>query len=170
VTKKVTAYVCPLAWISLSAKKSHGYPVRVGYRPICNILVCTIAVPPLCSLVLPREAKCCNLYNIESLAMYCRREKCTRFCWESANEREHSEDREVDGIRMDLGRLAIGWGWSGFSWLGMRTGDGLLWTVMNLWVLSQRSYLVGWLVSFECTSYNEWADSIEYSTCFTPLC
>jgi hypothetical protein len=48
-----------------------------------------------------------------------RREKCTRFRGESLKERDHSEDRDVDGTRMDLGKN--GWGmWSGFNWL--RTG------------------------------------------------
>jgi hypothetical protein len=32
----------------------------------------------------------------------------TRFWWESPKERDHSEDRGVDGIRMDL--REIGWG------------------------------------------------------------
>jgi hypothetical protein len=31
--------------------------------------------------------------------------------------------RWEDGIRMDLGET--GWGWSGFSWLGLETGGGL---------------------------------------------
>jgi hypothetical protein len=37
-----------------------------------------------------------------------RRGKCTRFWWESPKERDHSADRRVDGIRMDL--RDIGWG------------------------------------------------------------
>jgi hypothetical protein len=40
-----------------------------------------------------------------------RREKCTRFWWEYHNERDHSEDQDIDG-RMGsewiLGRLAGG--------------------------------------------------------------
>jgi hypothetical protein len=36
-----------------------------------------------------------------------RKEKCTGFWWESPKERDHSEDRGVDGIRMDL--REIGW-------------------------------------------------------------
>jgi hypothetical protein len=51
-----------------------------------------------------------------------RRDNCTRFRWESLKERDHSEDRGVDGIRMDVGE--IGCGWSGFNWLG--AGGGLL--------------------------------------------
>jgi hypothetical protein len=37
-----------------------------------------------------------------------RRGSCTGFWWESQNERDHSEDRGVDGIQMDL--REIGWG------------------------------------------------------------
>jgi hypothetical protein len=50
-----------------------------------------------------------------------RREKCTKFLWESPKERDHSEDRWQDEIRMDLG--VVCWGrmlggcWSGFNWL-----------------------------------------------------
>jgi hypothetical protein len=32
--------------------------------------------------------------------------------------------RWEDGIRINLGET--GWGWSGFSWLGLETGGGLL--------------------------------------------
>jgi hypothetical protein len=32
--------------------------------------------------------------------------------------------RWEDGLKMELGK--IGWGWSGFSWLRMGTGGGLL--------------------------------------------
>jgi hypothetical protein len=43
-----------------------------------------------------------------------RKEKCARFWWESPKEREHSEDRGVDG-RMGsewiLGRFARGMEW-----------------------------------------------------------
>jgi hypothetical protein len=35
-------------------------------------------------------------------------EKCKRFWWESQKERDHSEDRGEDGIKMDLNE--IGWG------------------------------------------------------------
>jgi hypothetical protein len=38
-----------------------------------------------------------------------RREKCTRFWWEIAKERDHSEDRSVDvkmGSEWILGRMA----------------------------------------------------------------
>jgi hypothetical protein len=51
-------------------------------------------------------------------------EKCTRFWLESPKERDLSEDRGVVG-RKDL--TDIGWGvWSGFSWLRIGTGRGLL--------------------------------------------
>jgi hypothetical protein len=57
-----------------------------------------------------------------------RREKCTRFRWESLKERDHSEDRGVDR-RMEseyaLGRL-VGGMWSGFRWLRIGTGGRLL--------------------------------------------
>jgi hypothetical protein len=53
-----------------------------------------------------------------------RRENCTRFWWESQNERDHLEDQDTDGIRMDL--REIGWGvQSGFNWLRIGTGGGL---------------------------------------------
>jgi hypothetical protein len=57
-----------------------------------------------------------------------RREKCIRFWWESAKERDHSEDRDVDGkmgSEWILGRLALR-GWSGFNWLRIETGGRLL--------------------------------------------
>jgi len=57
-----------------------------------------------------------------------RREKCTRFWWESPKERDHSEDQGVDGkmgSEWILGRLA--WGvWIGFDWLRIGTGGELL--------------------------------------------
>jgi hypothetical protein len=34
--------------------------------------------------------------------------------------------RWVDGIRMDLGELCWGEGWSGFTWLRIEAGGGLL--------------------------------------------
>jgi hypothetical protein len=37
-----------------------------------------------------------------------RREKCTRFWWESPKETDHSEDRGVDGIWMDLRETGCG--------------------------------------------------------------
>jgi hypothetical protein len=57
-----------------------------------------------------------------------RREKCTRFWWESPKERDHLEDQGV-GVKMGsewiLGRLA--WGmWIGFDWLRKGTGGALL--------------------------------------------
>jgi hypothetical protein len=55
-----------------------------------------------------------------------RREKCTRFWWESPKERDHLEDKGVggeDGIRMEL----AGWGvWIGFDWLRIWTGGRML--------------------------------------------
>jgi hypothetical protein len=42
-------------------------------------------------------------------------EKCTKFLWKSTKERDHSEDRGVDGIRMDLREFGLGEWWSGFS-------------------------------------------------------
>jgi hypothetical protein len=48
-----------------------------------------------------------------------RREKCTRFWWESPREGDHLEDQGVggkDGVRMDLREIGLG-------------GCGLDWTV-----------------------------------------
>jgi hypothetical protein len=54
-----------------------------------------------------------------------RRRKVYRVLWESPKERDHSEDRGVDGIRMDL--REIGWGmWSGLSWLRIGIDGRLL--------------------------------------------
>jgi hypothetical protein len=55
-----------------------------------------------------------------------RREKCTRFWWESPKEGDHSEDRGVDGLRMDLREIGWGWGWSGFNWLRIGSCGWLL--------------------------------------------
>jgi hypothetical protein len=55
-----------------------------------------------------------------------RREKCTRFWWESPKERDHWEDQGVRGIRIDLREICLGM-WIGFDWLGTETGGGLLW-------------------------------------------
>jgi hypothetical protein len=44
------------------------------------------------------------------------REKCTGFWWESQKERDHSEDQDVDGIRMNLKEIGCGGLWSGFRW------------------------------------------------------
>jgi hypothetical protein len=57
-----------------------------------------------------------------------RREMCARLWWESHNERDHSEDRGVGGMGSEWS-----WGdwlglWSGFSWLRIGTGSGLLLT------------------------------------------
>jgi hypothetical protein len=57
-----------------------------------------------------------------------RREKCTRFWWESPKERYHGEDQGVGGKMVSewiLGRL--GWGVCiGFDCLRTGTGGGLL--------------------------------------------
>jgi hypothetical protein len=57
-----------------------------------------------------------------------RREKCTRFWWESPKERDHSEDQGVDvrmGSEWILGRLAEVV-WIGFGWLRIETRGELL--------------------------------------------
>jgi hypothetical protein len=54
-----------------------------------------------------------------------RGEKCTG--WESPREKDHFEDQGVDG-RMGLEwilEILVG-GWSGFTWLRIGTGGGLL--------------------------------------------
>jgi hypothetical protein len=59
---------------------------------------------------------------------YERREKCTRFWWESPKERDHLEYLGVDGSmgsEWSLGRLAGGV-WSVFNWFRIGTGGGLL--------------------------------------------
>jgi hypothetical protein len=58
-----------------------------------------------------------------------RREKCTRFWWESPKERDHWEDQGVDGKMGSvwiLGRLAWGGVRIGFDWLRTGNGGGLL--------------------------------------------
>jgi hypothetical protein len=57
-----------------------------------------------------------------------RREKCTGFWWESPKERDLLEDRDVNGRmgpQWNLGRLT-GRMLSGFNWLRIGTGGGLL--------------------------------------------
>jgi hypothetical protein len=60
-----------------------------------------------------------------------RREKCTRFWWDSTKERDHWEDQGVGGKmgrEWFLRRLAWGGGvWIGFDCLRTGTGGGLLW-------------------------------------------
>jgi hypothetical protein len=71
-----------------------------------------------------------------------RREKCTRFWWESQKERDHWEDQGVrweDGIRMDLRETGLG----GVDWIRLAQ-DRDRWravviAVMNLRVLTPRS-------------------------------
>jgi hypothetical protein len=57
-----------------------------------------------------------------------RREKCTRFWWQSLKERDQSEDPGVDRRMVSewiLGRL--GWDvWSGLNWIRIGTGIRLL--------------------------------------------
>jgi hypothetical protein len=57
-----------------------------------------------------------------------RGEMCRGFWWESPKEREHLKDQFVDGrigSKWTLGRL-VGGLWSGFSWLRIVNGGGLL--------------------------------------------
>jgi hypothetical protein len=73
-----------------------------------------------------------------------RREKCTRFWWESPKERDLSEDQGVGG-RMEsewiLGKLA--WGvWIGFDWLRTGTGGGLL--RVRWWTFGFLRNVVSW--------------------------
>jgi hypothetical protein len=63
-----------------------------------------------------------------------RRGNCARFWWESPNEKDHSEDRGVEGGWNQNGPKEIGWGlWSGFS---LRA---LVNTALNFCVLASRS-------------------------------
>jgi hypothetical protein len=53
---------------------------------------------------------------------------CTGFWWESPKEKDHLEDRGVDGrigSKWTLGRL-VGGMWSGFIWLRIGTVGRLL--------------------------------------------
>jgi hypothetical protein len=55
-------------------------------------------------------------------------ENCTRFWWESPKEEDHLKDQGIDGrmgLNWILGRL-VGGLWSGFTWLRIGTGGGLL--------------------------------------------
>jgi hypothetical protein len=71
-----------------------------------------------------------------------RREKCTRFWWESPKERDHWEDQGIGGkmgSEWIFGRLA----WRGVDWIGL-IQDREQWravvnVVMNLGVLAPRS-------------------------------
>jgi alpha-glucosidase (family GH31 glycosyl hydrolase) len=54
-----------------------------------------------------------------------RGETCTGFWSESPEEKDHLKDQGVDGIKMDLREIV--WGVrSGFTWLRIGTGGGLL--------------------------------------------
>jgi hypothetical protein len=68
-----------------------------------------------------------------------RREKCTRFWWESPKERDHWEDQGVGGkmgsesilvfleICLERSKRRLAWEvWIGFDWLRTGTGGGLL--------------------------------------------
>jgi hypothetical protein len=77
-----------------------------------------------------------------------RREKCTRFWWQSPREIDLSEDQDVDermGLEWILWRLAGG-GWIGFDWLRMGTGGKLLW--VRWWTLGFLRHGVGWSVGW----------------------
>jgi hypothetical protein len=83
-----------------------------------------------------------------------RREKCTRFWWESPKERDHSEDGGVDrrmGSEWILGRLAGG----DVEWIRLaqdrRRWRAVLNEVMNLRVLTPRSKLARQLEDENCT-------------------
>jgi hypothetical protein len=72
-----------------------------------------------------------------------RGEKCPGFMWGSPKERDHSEDRDVDGrIESEwiLGRLA-----GGVEWIQLAQDRdrwrALVNTLLNLRVVEQRSYL-----------------------------
>jgi hypothetical protein len=62
--------------------------------------------------------------------MWCaweRGEMCTGFWWGSPKERDHLEERGIDGrmgLEWILGRL-VGGVWSGFVWFRVGTGGGL---------------------------------------------
>jgi hypothetical protein len=59
-----------------------------------------------------------------------RKEKCTRFWWESQKERDHSEDKGVgweDGIRMNLKEI----GWEGVDWIILAQDRDLWRAVVN---------------------------------------
>jgi hypothetical protein len=61
------------------------------------------------------------------VARWERKEKCTRFWWESPKERDHSEDQGVGGKMGSEWILGLAWGvWIGFDWLRTGTGGGLL--------------------------------------------
>jgi hypothetical protein len=57
-----------------------------------------------------------------------KREKCTRVWWENPKKRDYSEEQDIDrrmGSEWILGKLVCGL-WSGFNWLRIGTGGGLL--------------------------------------------
>jgi hypothetical protein len=56
-----------------------------------------------------------------------RKGNCTGCLWESPRERDHSEERGVDGMGSEWisGRVARGW-LSGYNWFNIMTGGGFL--------------------------------------------
>jgi hypothetical protein len=65
-----------------------------------------------------------------------RREKCTRFWWESPKERDHLEDQGVeweDGIRMDLREI----GFRGVDWIRLAQ-DRYRWRAVVSAVMNRR--------------------------------
>jgi hypothetical protein len=75
-----------------------------------------------------------------------------KFWWGSPKERDHLEDRGVDGIRMDLGDIDSGM-WSAYSWLRIGSGGGSCecgddpsgsgFTEVVSYILHNRAWLVG---------------------------
>jgi hypothetical protein len=80
-----------------------------------------------------------------------RREKCTRFWWESPKERDHWEDLGVGGkmgSEWILGRLA----WGGVDWIRL-SQDSDRWravvsAVMNLRVLARYYYIIVYILLY----------------------
>jgi hypothetical protein len=73
-----------------------------------------------------------------------RREKCTRFWWESPKERDRSEDQGVDEMNeIRMGVREISWG---VDWIHVDQDRdrfrAVVYAVMNLRVLALRMYLV----------------------------
>jgi hypothetical protein len=68
-----------------------------------------------------------------------RREKCTRFWWESQKERDHLEDQGVDG-RMGSEWILMEIGWGSVDWIQLAQDrdrwQAVVSVVMNLRVLA----------------------------------